>query len=54
MPSNGLGQILTNKDFIDFQKKHITPHDTVISLSNVKNPEKVIAEIKKKIKDRYP
>jgi hypothetical protein len=42
MPSNGLGQILTNEDFIKFQRTFITPHKTIISLSNVTNPERVI------------
>ena len=53
MPNNGLGQILTNQNFIDFQRKYITPHKTIISLSNVKNADKVIESIKAKIKEKY-
>jgi predicted Zn-dependent peptidase len=54
MPNSGLGQILTNEDFLDFQRKFITPHKTVISLSNLKNPDEVIKSIKRKIKEDYP
>lgn len=54
MPSSGLGQVLNNKDFIDFQRKFVTPHNTVISMSNVKNPEAIIKSIKDKIIQRYP
>jgi predicted Zn-dependent peptidase len=54
MLSSGLGQVLNNKDFIDFQRKFVTPHNTVISMSNVKNPEAIIKSIKDKIIQRYP
>lgn len=54
MPTNGSGSVLTNKNFLDFQRKFVTPHDTVISMSNVKNPQNLINSIKDKIKSRYP
>jgi hypothetical protein len=38
MPSSGLGLVLSNNNFIEFQRKYVTPHNTVISMSNVKNP----------------
>lgn len=34
MPSTGLGNVLTNDQFVKFQQK-INPHSTVISLSNL-------------------
>jgi hypothetical protein len=38
-PTNGAkGEVLTNKAFIDFQRKFITPHGSIISLSNLQNP----------------
>lgn len=54
MPSNGSGQLLTNETFLDFQRKFITPHRTVISLSNLANPDQVISGIKQKISQNYP
>jgi hypothetical protein len=39
MPNCGLGQVLTNQSFLDFQRTFLTPHRTVISLSNLKRPE---------------
>lgn len=54
MPSSGSGQLLTNETFLDFQRKFITPHKTVISLSNLANPDQVIAAIKQKISLNYP
>lgn len=36
-PSTGKGNILTNKNFLTFQQ-NITPHNTIISMSNMKNP----------------
>ncbi len=50
MPNSGLGQVLTNKGFLNFQRKYLTPHRTVISLSNLKDPQAVINSIKRKIK----
>ena len=54
MPTLGLGQVLTNEQFLAFQQANITPHGTIISLSNVKHPERVIAAIKEKIRANYP
>lgn len=54
MPNNGLGQVLTNENFLNFQRKYLTPHKTVISLSNLKDPQAVINSIKLKIKETYP
>ena len=47
MPSTGLGNILKNEQFSAFQQK-INPHSTVISMSNLSDPEKYIQIIKKK------
>jgi hypothetical protein len=52
MPSTGLGNILTNKIFSSFQQK-INPHSTIISLSNLSDPDKYIQIIKDKIKSNY-
>jgi hypothetical protein len=52
MPSTGLGNVLTNEQFLAFQQK-INPHSTVISLSNLSNPERYIQIIKGKIKDNF-
>lgn len=49
MPSTGLGNILTNQQFLDFQQK-INPQSTIISMSNLSDPEKYIQIIKNKIK----
>ncbi len=53
MPSNGLGQVLTNENFLNFQRTFITPHKTIISLSNVKEADRVVETIKAKIKQKY-
>lgn len=37
MPSSGLGNVLTNEQFLAFQQK-INPHSTIISLSNLSDP----------------
>ena len=52
MPSTGLGNILKNKQFSAFQQK-INPHSTVISMSNLSDPEKYIQIIKNKIKQNH-
>ena len=44
-PSKGSGNILNNNSFSEFQQK-ITPHNTLISMSNVPNPEKTTEFIK--------
>lgn len=53
MPVAGLGNVLTNQNFLKFQEK-IVPENTIISLSNIKNPDEAIASILTKIKERYP
>ena len=53
MPSSGLGNVLTNQQFLQFQQK-INPHSTIIAMSNLSNPERYIEIIKKKIKENYP
>ena len=53
MPSAGLGNILTDKEFLNFQQK-ITPTNTIISMSNINNPDETIASIISKIKQKYP
>ena len=53
MPSGGLGNVLKNENFIKFQQK-ITPHNLLISMSNMKNPDETISTILQKIKNRYP
>jgi hypothetical protein len=37
MPSTGLGNVLTNEQFLAFQQK-INPLSTIISMSNLSNP----------------
>ena len=54
MPSKGVGNVLTNSQFLAFQKKFITPHDTVISMSNIRNPDELVSHIKRKIAERFP
>jgi len=49
MPNAGLGNTLTNEQFLAFQQK-INPHTTIISMSNLSDPEKYIQIIKNKIK----
>jgi hypothetical protein len=41
MPSTGTGNVLNNQQFQLFQQK-INPHSTIISMSNLSNPEKYI------------
>lgn len=49
-PTNGAkDEVLTSEAFIDFQKKFITPHGSIVSLSNLHNPEKIIKSITDKI-----
>ena len=38
MPKSGLGNTLSNEDFLNFQRKFLTPHGTIISLSNFNDP----------------
>ena len=54
MPKMGLGNVLENQAFLDFQRKFITPHGTIISLSNFADPNAAISNIKSIIKKRYP
>ena len=37
MPSTGLGNVLTNDQFLKFQQR-ITPNSTIISMSNLLEP----------------
>jgi hypothetical protein len=54
-PTNGAkNEVLTNKAFLDFQRKFITPHGSIVSLSNLHNPEKIISSMIEKIQKRYP
>ena len=54
MPKMGLGNVLSNQSFLDFQRKFLTPHGTIISLSNFTDPYSAINRIKSKISQRYP
>jgi hypothetical protein len=49
MPSCGKGDKLSNHEFLNFQRINITPHDTVISMSNVSDSSAAINSIKRKI-----
>lgn len=53
MPKSGVGNQLTSKDFINFQKK-ITPANTIFSVSNYPGKEKLIKMIAEKIEKKYP
>lgn len=53
MPGKGVGNILTNTEFLKFQQK-ITPHNMVISMSNIANPDQFVAKIIERIKTKYP
>jgi hypothetical protein len=50
----GLGNVLSNQEFLNFQRQFLTPHGTIISLSNFQDPAAAIATIKAKIAQRYP
>lgn len=45
MPGKGVGNTLTNKNFLEFQQK-ITPKNMIISMSNISNPTDFITSIK--------
>ncbi len=53
VPLSGLGNVLTNSEFLAFQRK-ISPKNIVISLSNVSNPDDTVKTILYKIKTQYP
>jgi hypothetical protein len=53
MPSTGMGNVLTNKEFLKFQQK-ITPHNMLISISNITDVDRTIKRIIEKIKIKYP
>lgn len=52
LPSSGIGNILTDKNFSAFQQK-ITPFNTVFSFSNYPDEQKLIDLITKKIQSKY-
>lgn len=53
MPGRGIGNTLTNNEFVKFQQK-ITPKNMIISMSNISDPNAFIQKIKDKIKQKYP
>lgn len=53
MPSKGIGNTLTNQEFLKFQQK-ITPKNMIISMSNISDPQAFIQKIKHNIKTKYP
>ena len=54
MPKRGFGNTLSSDAFLNFQRKYLTPHGSIISMSNFSDPNAAIAKIKQKIKERYP
>lgn len=53
MPGKGVGNTLTNAEFLKFQQK-ITPKNMIISMSNITDPTAFIQKIKTKITQKYP
>lgn len=50
MPKRGFGNTLSSDAFLRFQRKFITPHGSIISLSNFNDPNAAVAKIKQKIR----
>jgi hypothetical protein len=53
MPKSGIGNQLTNADFLKFQKR-ITPANTLFSFSNYPDENQLIKLINEKITTKYP
>jgi len=53
MPNFGMGNVLTNNNFLKFQKR-ICPENVIISMSNLSDSQKYINRIKEKIQQKYP